>query len=68
MTQRSLSYRFFLEKLQHSALKMTDTTNMDIDTQTPSMDPAKRKAPESKSKTIHFTSRNPPWTYFKLKL
>ncbi|KAK4923581.1 hypothetical protein LTR66_016514 [Elasticomyces elasticus] len=46
---------------------MTDTANMDIDTNTP-MDSTKRKALDPKSKTIHFTSRNPPWTYFKLKL
>ncbi|KAJ6007711.1 hypothetical protein N7540_011687 [Penicillium herquei] len=29
---------------------------------------SKRKAPEEKSTTIHFTSRNPPWTYLKLQL
>ncbi|CAG7961564.1 unnamed protein product [Penicillium salamii] len=40
---------------------------MDIDTNL-SGESAKRKAPETKSKNIHFTSRNPPWTYLKLKL
>ncbi|KAJ5337298.1 uncharacterized protein N7506_005320 [Penicillium brevicompactum] len=39
---------------------------MDIDS-TPG-EATKRKAPDTKSKNIHFTSRNPPWTYFKLKL
>ncbi|KAJ5573638.1 uncharacterized protein N7459_008065 [Penicillium hispanicum] len=29
---------------------------------------SKRKAPESSSNTIHFVSRNPPWTYLKLQL
>ncbi|KAJ5176993.1 uncharacterized protein N7482_002870 [Penicillium canariense] len=28
----------------------------------------KRKAPDSPSSTINFTSRNPPWTYLKLQL
>lgn len=40
---------------------------MDIDTNLLG-ESAKRKAPETKSKNIHFTSRNPPWTYLKLKL
>ncbi|KXG49778.1 uncharacterized protein PGRI_057460 [Penicillium griseofulvum] len=42
--------------------------DMEIDTNVPLTEPAKRKAPEQKPKTIHFTSRNPPWTYLKLKL
>ncbi|KAJ5958327.1 uncharacterized protein N7479_005477 [Penicillium vulpinum] len=49
---------------------MTENTqgDMEIETNVPLTEPAKRKAPESKPKTIHFTSRNPPWTYLKLKL
>ncbi|KAJ5165347.1 uncharacterized protein N7500_007177 [Penicillium coprophilum] len=49
---------------------MTDDTqsDMEIDTNVSSTQPAKRKAPEPKPKTLHFTSRNPPWTYLKLKL
>ncbi|KAJ5795061.1 hypothetical protein N7457_001660 [Penicillium paradoxum] len=42
--------------------------DMEIDKVDPSLESAKRKAPETKPKTIHFTSRNPPWTYLKLKL
>ncbi|CAL5871822.1 uncharacterized protein PFLUO_LOCUS6075 [Penicillium psychrofluorescens] len=35
----------------------------------PGAKPPKRKAPDaSKSKVTHFTSRNPPWTYLKLRL
>ncbi|KAJ5146282.1 uncharacterized protein N7515_000846 [Penicillium bovifimosum] len=50
---------------------MSDPTrNMDIDNEfkVQSGESVKRKAPEAKPKTIHFTSRNPPWTYLKLKL
>ncbi|EKV10683.1 ribonuclease P/MRP protein subunit POP8 [Penicillium digitatum] len=49
---------------------MTDDAHndMEIDTEISLMENAKRKAPEPKPKTIHFTSRNPPWTYLKLKL
>jgi hypothetical protein len=50
--------------------RMTGDTqgDMEIDTNVPVTEPTKRKAPEQKPKTIHFTSRNPPWTYLKLKL
>ncbi|CAI7604234.1 unnamed protein product [Penicillium glandicola] len=49
---------------------MTEDTqgDMEIDTKVPSTESTKRKAPEPKPKTLHFTSRNPPWTYLKLKL
>ncbi|OQE40075.1 hypothetical protein PENCOP_c006G06757 [Penicillium coprophilum] len=49
---------------------MTDDTQTDmkIDTNVSLTQAAKRKAPEPKPKTLHFTSRNPPWTYLKLKL
>ncbi|KGO68785.1 hypothetical protein PITC_076670 [Penicillium italicum] len=49
---------------------MTEETHgdMEIDTNVPLTETAKRKAPEPKPKTLHFTSRNPPWTYLKLKL
>jgi ribonuclease P/MRP protein subunit POP8 len=49
---------------------MTDNMQEDVkvDDKSLSSYPAKRKAPEPKPKTIHFTSRNPPWTYLKLKL
>ncbi|KOS44695.1 hypothetical protein ACN38_g4410 [Penicillium nordicum] len=49
---------------------MTEDTHgdMEIDTNVPLTEPTKRKAPEPKPKTLHFTSRNPPWTYLKLKL
>ncbi|KAJ5317947.1 hypothetical protein PENANT_c004G00595 [Penicillium antarcticum] len=42
--------------------------DMKVDQEALSAEPAKRKASEPKAKTIHFTSRNPPWTYLKLKL
>jgi hypothetical protein len=52
--------------------KMSDPTHCDMDidkeVEVQSTEYGKRKAPEAKSKTIHFTSRNPPWTYLKLKL
>jgi hypothetical protein len=50
--------------------KMTDNMqeDMELDKKISSPEPAKRKASEPKPKTIHFTSRNPPWTYLKLKL
>ncbi|KAJ5979096.1 hypothetical protein N7501_002438 [Penicillium viridicatum] len=49
---------------------MTESTHgdMEIDTNSPLTESTKRKAPEAKPKTLHFTSRNPPWTYLKLKL
>jgi ribonuclease P/MRP protein subunit POP8 len=49
---------------------MTDNMqgDMKVDKKIPSPEPAKRKASEPKPKTIHFTSRNPPWTYLKLTL
>ncbi|KAJ5775243.1 uncharacterized protein N7511_000254 [Penicillium nucicola] len=49
---------------------MTDNMQEDtiVDEQSSSRDFAKRKASEPKPKTIHFTSRNPPWTYLKLQL
>ncbi|KAJ5804038.1 uncharacterized protein N7518_000341 [Penicillium psychrosexuale] len=49
---------------------MTEDTHgdMEIDTNVSVTKAAKRKAPEPKPKIIHFTSRNPPWTYLKLKL
>ncbi|KAJ6097313.1 hypothetical protein N7499_001687 [Penicillium canescens] len=49
---------------------MTDNMqeDMKLDKEIPSSEPAKRKASGPKPKTIHFTSRNPPWTYLKLKL
>ncbi|KAF7719587.1 Uncharacterized protein PECH_005488 [Penicillium ucsense] len=49
---------------------MADASKQAGSTQAPATDPGapKRKAPEAKPNTIHFTSRNPPWTYLKLQL
>ncbi|CAI7676815.1 unnamed protein product [Penicillium pancosmium] len=41
---------------------------MEIPTEASSSAPLKRKAEGTSSNTIHFTSRNPPWTYLKLQL
>ncbi|CAI7581911.1 unnamed protein product [Penicillium manginii] len=41
---------------------------MEVATETSSSAPLKRKAEGASSNTIHFTSRNPPWTYLKLQL
>ncbi|KAJ5562841.1 hypothetical protein N7535_002714 [Penicillium sp. DV-2018c] len=51
---------------------MSDPTQRDMDVdkeaKVQSTESAKRKAPQAKPKTIHFTTRNPPWTYIKLML
>ncbi|KAJ5099799.1 hypothetical protein N7532_006800 [Penicillium argentinense] len=45
---------------------MANITNQEMATSAPSSS-TKRK-PQESSSTIHFTSRNPPWTYLKLQL
>lgn len=53
-----------------SAESMTDSEPAKMaNDNSPGAKPPKRKAPDaSKSKVTHFTSRNPPWTYLKLRL
>lgn len=47
---------------------MTENQGSNTSVGSPPSEPSKRKAEETNSNTIHFTSRNPPWTYLKLQL